>query len=205
MSMNRRRLIAATLAASVIAPTVVAAADRQDTNKELPMTSFDNSRIEHPGATGFDVEDRLAILNLLQSYASGYDADDFDRWRMQFINDPVCTIYNAGNETIRLTGDDFYKAFEGFRSIATQQNVQPLHYSSNLMVKEQNEQTAVAEIYMLYIPFNQDAQDNSGIHPGALSITGTSRYRFQLIKGDDNAWRIAEYLISFDPVNVRNL
>ena len=73
------------------------------------------------------------------------------------------------------------------------------------MVKEQNEQTAVAEIYMLYIPFNQDAQDNSGIHPGALSITGTSRYRFQLIKGDDNAWRIAEYLISFDPVNVRNL
>ena len=89
MSMNRRRLIAAALAGSVIAPTLVAAAARQDTDKELPMTSFDNSRTEPPGATGFNVEDRLAILNLLNSYASGYDADDFDRWRMQFINDPV--------------------------------------------------------------------------------------------------------------------
>ncbi len=141
-------------------------------------------------------------MNLCNSYASGYDANDFERWRLQFVADPVCTIYNAGTETIRLVGDDFRRAFEGFRATATQQNIQPLHYSSNLMVKEQTEHTAIVEMYMLYIPFNLNAMDRNGIHPGALDITGTSRYRFQLTKGDDNTWRIAEYRISFDQVVV---
>ena len=58
-------------------------------------------------------------------------------------------------------------------------------------------------MYMLYIPFRHEAQDDNGIYPGALNTTGTSRYRFQLIKGDDNAWRIAEYRISFDQAVVQ--
>ncbi len=202
MSINRRQLMVSSLVASAINPAHLSAAEEKTPQGEPSATLFDNSRDVDPGATGFNAEDRLAIMNLCNSYASGYDANDFERWRLQFVADPVCTIYNAGTETIRLVGDDFRRAFEGFRATATQQNIQPLHYSSNLMVKEQTEHTAIVEMYMLYIPFNLNAMDRNGIHPGALDITGTSRYRFQLTKGDDNTWRIAEYRISFDQVVV---
>lgn len=198
MAITRRQLAVNTLATSVVTSALVSAAGEKAPTKASSATLFDGSKALLPGATGFNVEDRLAIVNLCNSYASGYDADDFERWHLQFVTDPVCTIYNADTETIRLVGDDFRKAFETFRAKATRDNIQPLHYSSNLMIKEQTEETAVAEMYMLYIPFRHDAQDGNGIHPGALNTTGTSRYRFQLVKGDDNIWRIAEYRISFD-------
>jgi 3-phenylpropionate/cinnamic acid dioxygenase small subunit len=203
MSISRRQLVVNTLATSAVTSALVSTAANTASTKASAGSLFDTSKRVHPGATGFNVEDRLAIVNLCNAYASGYDADDFERWRMQFVTDPVCTIYNAGTETIRLVGDDFRKAFETFRANATQKNIQPLHCSSNLTIKEQTEQTAIAEMYMLYIPFRHEAQDDNGIYPGALNTTGTSRYRFQLIKGDDNAWRIAEYRISFDQAVVQ--
>ena len=203
MSISRRQLVVNTLATSAVTSALVATAANKASTKAPAASLFDSSKKVLPGATGFNVEDRLAIVNLCNSYASGYDADDFERWRMQFVTDPVCTIYNADTETIRLVGDDFRKAFETFRATAKQKNIQPLHYSSNLMVKEQTEQIAVAEMYMLYIPFRHDAQDGNGIYPGALNTTGTSRYRFQLVKGDDSTWRIAEYRISFDQAVVQ--
>jgi hypothetical protein len=203
MSISRRQLVVNTLATSALTSALVSTAESEDSTKAPAGSLFDNSKKVHPGATGYNVEDRLAIVNLCNAYASGYDADDFERWSMQFVTDPVCTIYNADTETVRLVGDDFRKAFEAFRANATQQNIQPLHYSSNLTIKEQTELTAVAEMYMLYIPFRHDAQDGNGIYPGALNTTGTSRYRFQLIKGDDKAWRIAEYRISFDQAVVQ--
>jgi len=203
MSISRRQLLVNTLATSALTSALVSTAESEDSTKAPAGSLFDNSKKVHPGATGYNVEDRLAIVNLCNAYASGYDADDFERWSMQFVTDPVCTIYNADTETVRLVGDDFRKAFETFRANATQQNIQPLHYSSNLTIKEQAEQTAVAEMYMLYIPIRHDAQDGNGIYPGALNTTGTSRYRFQLVKGEDKAWRIAEYRISFDQAVVQ--
>ena len=203
MSISRRQLVVNTLATSALTSALVSTAESEDSTKAPAGSLFDNSKKVHPGATGYNVEDRLAIVNLCNAYASGYDADDFERWSMQFVTEPVCTIYNADTETVRLVGDDFRKAFETFRANATQQNIQPLHYSSNLTIKEQTELTAVAEMYMLYIPFRHDAQDGNGIYPGALNTTGTSRYRFQLVKGEDKAWRIAEYRISFDQAIVQ--
>jgi hypothetical protein len=203
MSISRRQLVVNTLATSALTSALVSTAESEDSTKAPAGSLFDNSKKVHPGATGYNVEDRLAIVNLCNAYASGYDADDFERWSMQFVTDPVCTIYNADTETVRLVGDDFRKAFKTFRANATQQNIQPLHYSSNLTIKEQTELTAVAEMYMLYIPFRHDAQDGNGIYPGALNTTGTSRYRFQLVKGEDKAWRIAEYRISFDQAIVQ--
>ena len=203
MSISRRQLVVNTLATSAVTSALVSTAANTASTKAPAGSLFDTSKKLHAGATGFNVEDRLAIVNLCNAYASGYDADDFERWRLQFVTDPVCTIYNADTETIRLVGDDFWNAFETLRATATEKNIQPLHYNSNLTVKEQTEQTAVVEMYILYIPFRHDAQDGNGIHPGALNTTGTSRYRFQLVNGDDSAWRIAEYRISFDQAVVQ--
>lgn len=197
MSINRRQLLASSAAISAISSSMSSTAQHQDIFREGPAPSFDNSRTAHPGATGFDIEDRLAIINLCNSYSSGYDADDFDRWLALFTSDPVCTIHRAGGESTRLEGNEFRHAFNEFRTDATKRNVQPLHYSSNLMIKEQTKDTAIAEMYMFYIPFDINAQDKQGIHVGALDLTGTSRYRFKLVKTKD-VWSIAEYSISFD-------
>ena len=65
------------------------------------------------------------------------------------------------------------------------------------MIKEQTKDTAIAEMYMFYIPFDINAQDEQGIHVDALDLTGTARYRFRLVKAED-VWLIAGYSISFD-------
>ena len=201
MSINRRQLLASSAAISAISASASSAAQHQDISRHGPALSFDNSRTAHPGATGFDIEDRLAIINLCNSYSSGYDADDFDRWLALFTSEPVCTIHRAGGEPTRLEGDEFRHAFNEFRADATKRNVQPLHYSSNLMIKEQTKDTAIAEMYMFYIPFDINAQDEQGIHGGALDLTGTARYRFKLVKAED-VWLIAGYSISFDQKTV---
>ena len=203
MSINRRQLLASSAAVSAMGAALNTSAKKIESHaSQGPISSFDGSQDTLPGATGFNIEDRLAIVNLCNSYASGYDADDFERWLMQFTSDPVCTIYNPGAEPIRVAGDEFRHLFKQFRNSATNDNVQPLHYNGNLMIKAQTADTAIAEMYMFYIPFDVTAQDNSGIHSGALSITGTSRYRFEMVKGGDNVWRIAEYTISFDQKTV---
>jgi len=202
MSINRRQLLASSAAVSAISSAFSDATQSRDSMSERPIASFDNSQTLHPGATGFNIEDRLAIINLCNSYSSGYDADDFDRWLAIFTSDPVCTIHRAGDEPFKLTGAEFRNAFTEFRASSTKGNVQPLHYSANLMIKAQTQNTAIAEMYMLYIPFDLNAQDDEGIRLGALDITGTSRYRFKLVKTED-IWRIAEYSIYFDQKTIR--
>jgi len=202
MSINRRQLLASSAAVSAISASFSHSIQSRDSVSEGPISSFDNSRTVHPGATGFNIEDRLAIINLCNSYSSGYDADDFDRWLAMFTSDPACTIHRATEEPIRLAGNEFRHAFTEFRASSTKGHVQPLHYSANLMIKAQTQDTAIAEMYMLYIPFEINAQDDEGIRLGALDITGTSRYRFKLVKTED-IWRIAEYSIYFDQKTIR--
>ena len=116
MSINRRQLLASSAAVSAISSAFSNATQSPNSMSERPIASFDNSRTLHPGATGFNIEDRLAIINLCNSYSSGYDADDFDRWLTMFTSDPVCTIHRAASEPIKLTGAEFRNAFTEFRA-----------------------------------------------------------------------------------------
>lgn len=197
MSINRRHLLASSVALSAINPALTKANPELLSPKELPIASFDNSRDTHPGAIGFNVEDRLAIINLCNSYASGYDAADLERWFLLFTHNPICTIHNMDAQPVRLEGAAFRAAFESLRHSETPLTVQPLHYNGNVTVKTQTANTATSEMYMIYIPFDVTAQDHNGIHAGALNATFTSRYRFNVVKIED-VWRIAEYAIYFD-------
>jgi hypothetical protein len=82
------------------------------------------------------------------------------------------------------------------RTGARDQGVEPVHSNTNLTVKKQTKDRALAETYMLYIPVNSATLNVPEMSRKNTLITGTGRYLFDLLKGDDGVWRICEYWIT---------
>jgi hypothetical protein len=158
--------------------------------------------ISHPGNTNFNVEDRMAIINLCNSYAAGYDADDFEQWLKLFTDDPSCTVRLADAEPTIFHGDNFRNAFQEMRASASRHHVKPLHYNTNLRVTSQSDRSAVVESYMLYVPLDVSVLRDAVQTLSNTRITGTARYLFSLLKGEDGVWRIDKYSIKFDQLVV---
>ena len=156
----------------------------------------------HPGSTDFNVEDRLAIINLCNSYAAGYDADELEGWCELFTDNPKCIVYLADAEPNVFSGDDFRNGFKQMRDSASEHRIKPLHYNTNLRVIEQSDRRAVAESYMLYVPLDVSVLRDAVQTLSNTRITGTARYLFSLLKGEDGVWRIDKYSIKFDQLVV---
>ena len=74
---------------------------------------------------------------------------------------------------------------------------QPLHLDTNLTIHEQTNNKAVAEAYMMYIPLEIAAFSVPEKTFLETRVTGTGRYTWDLLKGDDDIWRINAYKISY--------
>ena len=156
-----------------------------------------SKNIMHPGQTGFNVEDRLAIINLVNSYADDYDYNNFNEYLKLFTEDIKCTVYLNSDEPLVVQGIQFEEMMRGFRSSATKNNVGPLHFITNLNIKEQTKDTAVVETYVAYIPL-----DTSNLHLpeetlNNTKITGTARYIFSVTKDIENIWKIKGFVIKY--------
>lgn len=165
-------------------------------------STSDAQTAQHPGSTRFNIEDRLAIINLCNTYAGRYDSNQVDAWLQLFTDNPQCTIRLADTEPVIVSGDDFRSLFRAMRASASDNGVQPLHYNTNLNVKAQTDSTALVETYMLYVPLDIPGLKVAEKTLTGTRITGTARYVFSLLKGDDGVWRINEYAISFDQLVV---
>ena len=151
----------------------------------------------HPGQTGFNIEDRLAIINLVNSYADDYDHNNFNDYLKLFTEDIKCSVYLNNEEPLVVQGIQFEEMMKGFRSSASKNNVGPLHFITNLNIKEQTKDTAVVETYVAYIPL-----DTSNLHLPEESlnntkITGTARYIFSVTKDIENIWKIKGFVIKY--------
>ena len=56
----------------------------------------------HLGATEFDLADRLAIINLCNSYSDLYDAGNLNQWWSLFVENPSCTICLGKTEPVKV-------------------------------------------------------------------------------------------------------
>ena len=151
----------------------------------------------HPGQTGFNIEDRLAIINLVNSYADDYDHNNFNDYLKLFTEDIKCSVYLNNEEPLVVQGIQFEEMMKGFRSSASKNNVGPLHFITNLNIKEQTKDTAVVETYVAYIPL-----DTSNLHLpeetlNNTKITGTARYIFSVTKDIENIWKIKGFVIKY--------
>ena len=158
---------------------------------------FDVDRAPHPGATGFDVEDRLAIINVINSYADSWDSDDMDRFFTLFTKNAKCAIYLSDSEPNFFAGEEFRAAFRDIRASARTDGLGPTHCNTNLMVKEQTDRSAVVETYMLYIPLDIASLNIAEETLANTRITGTARYIFSMQKANDGVWRIDDYAMTY--------
>ena len=72
-----------------------------------------------------------------------------------------------------------------------------MHANTNLNIQEQTSDRALAETYMLYIPMEIADFNDGEKTQNETKITGTARYVFNLLKGDDGTWRIDNYTITY--------
>ena len=152
----------------------------------------------HPGSTDFDPVDRLAIINLVNSYADGYDSDNMDTWFELFTDDIKCSIYIGDTAPNIVQGEKFRAELRNFRRLCGEAGRLPLHANTNLSVKQQTADRAVAQTYILYIPLEIAALTVPARSLKETRITGTARYLFNLLKGDDGIWRIEHYSITYN-------
>ena len=153
--------------------------------------------MNHPGSTDFDVKDRLAIINLINGYADCFDKNDLEQWYTLFTDDKECTTYLSDSDPVVVSGNGFEEMFSRHRGGMATAGIQPMHANTNLNIQEQTSDRALAETYMLYIPMEIADFNDGEKTQNETKITGTARYVFNLLKGDDGTWRIDNYTITY--------
>ncbi|MBE0596495.1 MAG: nuclear transport factor 2 family protein [Desulfuromonadales bacterium] len=153
----------------------------------------------HPGHTDFNLADRLAIINLISTYAEPYDNNNIDQWFELFTDDPKVMGYMGANEPFSVSGQAFKDFFRGFlASSIDEAGIIPRHLVSNVRIREQAADQAEASAYVTYIPLHKEILPTPRTKE-QTRITGTALYTFQVEKGQqDGAWRIREYTVRYD-------
>ena len=152
---------------------------------------------KHPGQTNFNVKDRLAIINLVNSYADDYDHNNFSEYLKLFSKDIKCTVYTNDSDPVTIQGDGFREFMFGLRSSALKNNVGPLHFISNLNIKEQTSNSAIVETYVMYVPLDTSRLNLPEETLNNTKITGTARYIFSVEKDLKEIWKIKSYVIKY--------
>ncbi|MDB9926670.1 nuclear transport factor 2 family protein [Hyphomicrobiales bacterium] len=152
---------------------------------------------KHPGQTNFNVKDRLAIINLVNSYADDYDHNNFSEYLKLFSKDIKCTVYTNDSDPVTIQGDGFREFMLGLRSSALKNNVGPLHFISNLNIKEQTSNSAIVETYVMYVPLDTSRLNLPEETLNNTKITGTARYIFSVEKDLKEIWKIKSYVIKY--------
>jgi len=152
---------------------------------------------KHPGQTNFNVKDRLAIINLVNSYADDYDHNNFSEYLKLFSKDIKCTVYTNDSDPVTIQGDGFREFMFGLRSSALKNNVGPLHFISNLNIKEQTSNSAIVETYVMYVPLDTSKLNLPEETLNNTKITGTARYIFSVEKDLKEIWKIKSYVIKY--------
>ena len=151
----------------------------------------------HPGQTNFNVKDRLAIINLVNSYADDYDHNNFSDYLKLFSKDIKCTVYTNDSDPVIIQGKDFGAFMLGLRASALENNVGPLHFISNLNIKEQTNNSAIVETYVMYVPLDTSRLNLPEETLNNTKITGTARYIFSVEKDLKEIWKIKSYVIKY--------
>ncbi|MCX2929479.1 nuclear transport factor 2 family protein [Mycobacterium sp. CVI_P3] len=98
------------------------------------------------GRTDFDCRDRLAIKNLVDTYALAYDNYLADEWFELFTDEAVFVAGVPGLEPVELRGADFRNFSRDRMSAFRTSGNQRRHLMSNMVFLEQTQTTARASV-----------------------------------------------------------
>lgn len=149
-----------------------------------PATSDSASVALTPlGSTAFDVADRLAIINLINSY--GYFIDEYgtDRFDELFAEAPTIEIHSGGK--ILAKGLTQFSALVHARHANFErENIQRRHILSAPRFDSQDSISACGQVYLQYY------ETRRGKSPALISV---GLYEFRAIKRDSQ-WKLGSWI-----------
>lgn len=139
------------------------------------------------GSVGFDVGDRLAIINLFGAYAYTYDENRLDEFRTLFTDSPELVLVHEGHP-LSADIDTVMGLLAARKASFKAENNQRRHALNSFWFDSQSATEATGRCY-----FQVFAIKDGG--PPAPDLTGC--YEFTAVK-QDGAWRFGRWVVAID-------
>ena len=127
----------------------------------LGKTKKNNSKWSGtPGDTNFDIADRIAIKDVIDSYGVYWDTNDLDSYLSLFTEDAVGVSYNDKGEQITVRIKDkrnMLKSKERMDYFESN-SMQRRHMMCNTLILELNEKFAHLKQYMMLLTTNKSSK-----------------------------------------------
>lgn len=139
------------------------------------------------GSVGFDVADRLAIINLFGAYAYTYDENRLDEFRALFTESPQLVLLHDG---VPLSADiETVMTLLAARKAAFKaDNNQRRHALNSFWFASQTAREATGHCYVQVFAIKDGG-------PPTPELTG--RYEFTAVKRD-GSWRFQRWVVALD-------
>lgn len=157
----------------------------------LGKTKKNNSKWSGtPGDTNFDITDRIAIKDVIDSYGIYWDTNDLDNYLSLFTEDAVGVSYNNKGEKITVRIKDKRKMLKSKERMDyfESNSMQRRHMMCNTLMLELNENFAHLKQYMMLLTTNKSSK---------VEIVTPIFYDFKL-KKIQGIWKISYRQINLD-------
>ena len=127
----------------------------------LGKTKKNNSKWSGtPGDTNFDITDRIAIKDVIDSYGVYWDTNDLDNYLSLFTEDAVGVSYNNKGEKITVRIKDKRKMLKSKERMDyfESNSMQRRHMMCNTLILELNESFAHLKQYMMLLTTNKSSK-----------------------------------------------
>ena len=132
------------------------------------------------GNTNFNVEDRIAIKNVIDAYGFYWDTNQLNHWLSLFTDDAIDAKVSATGETSNTKLKDNEAMYQARMDYFIKNNMQRRHMMANTLFLEQTAATASVEQYMTLITTNSKLN---------TEIVSPIFYKFKL-KKINGIWKI---------------
>ena len=137
----------------------------------------------NPGATGFEVADRAAIVNLIYAYAFAYDNGEAAAWFSLFAADAQFVAGMPGEPAVSFEGEGFHSFWTERMSAFRKSGSLRRHLMSNILFLEQTADSAHVSVVGLL---------TSAENGRAFVAVSSLNYEGWLVKGPDG-WKIRRW------------
>jgi dihydroxyacetone kinase-like predicted kinase len=142
------------------------------------------------GDPNFNIADRIAIKDVIDSYGIYWDTNDLDSYLSLFTEDAVGVSYNNKGEKITVRIKDKRKMLKSKERMDyfESNNMQRRHMMCNTLILELNESSAHLKQYMMLLTTKKSSK---------VEIVTPIFYDFKL-KKTDGIWKISYRQINLD-------
>jgi len=115
--------------------------------KQIPITPpTGQGKSSAAGNTQFDATDRLAILNLINTYAHTSNNHEIEKWFELFVHDPVFARGKPGTTLEEKSGEEFRSYWRKSNAAAKAKGLSRLHLISNVTFLNQTPRSAYVSV-----------------------------------------------------------